>query len=116
MLEYLIDEGICLNKEGNISAENIYRINNLDIEQSKDQDFSFLVKVAKSGCIEKCTLIMDYMADSRSIHCKNKYVSYEKTMKQQKIGHKRTELTAQQKEFLDMLEELKSVSKVFEEH
>ena len=109
----MIDEGICLNKEGNTSAKNIYKINNLDIEESSDHDLSFLAKVAKGGCFEKNNLVMDYMAEARSIFCKNKFLSIEETMntKKGRKKKKRTELTAQQKELLAMIDELTKVSR-----
>lgn len=106
MLEYLLDEGISIAKEGNTSASEICAKNGLAKEAVEEFDLSLLTKVVMSRCIEKNTLIIDRMLAARNQSIINDYLL---NFKQGNLKGflKRKELTVQQNEFLKMTEELK---------
>ena len=108
-MKYLLDQDACIKKEGTTSASRIFGANGLVIQDLDNYVGSFLVKVAKSGCMEKATLIMDLMTKTRIKTTKNQQMTRETNVNRKCNFLKRVELTAQERDYLDMSEEMKTV-------
>jgi hypothetical protein len=67
---YLVGEGISLSKEGSISARESFRRMGLPEEEAEQRDHSLLCKVAKSGCLDKTTYLLDQIMAARHAVCK----------------------------------------------
>ena len=62
---YLVGEGISLTKEGHTSAKEVYRRAGLPEEEAERRDLTLLCKVAKSGCLDKTTYLLDMIMAAR---------------------------------------------------